>query len=778
VEPDVYLPYVRHLTPEVIGLSTRALITIIAIDGTSFETADAGDLNGLHAKLNLLLRNSADDRLAFWTHLVRRRIEPPPPGRFRSAFARELDAKYRVRLQESDLYRNELYLTLVWHPGRGASDQAGAFFRRLASAGRSASEVDAHDLKRLEDAARDLVAGLEPYNARTLGLYERDGITFSKPMEVLHALASGEWLPAPLPDGRIGPALYTNRVIFAREAIEIRSAGYSRFAGLFGVKEYPASTRPGLLDRLLQAPFELIVTQSFACLSKADAKTLLARKQNQLVSAGDRAASQIVDLDQALDDLESNRFVMGDHHLSVLVYANEARRLPEHMAQARRLLADAGLVVAREDLGLEAAYWAQMPGLFKHRTRSGAITSRNFAALSPFHTYPAGKPHGNHWGDAVALLQTSALTPFHFSFHHGDLGNSFVCGPSGSGKTALMAFLLALAERHDPQIVVFDKDRGLELFVRAVGGCYLTLRAGAPTGCAPFKALELTPENMAFLGRLVRRLVTIDDRPLAAGEEERIDSALQGLAELPREERSLSALRVFLGQQDREGIGARLERWCRGGALGWVLDAHEDAIALGAHTLGFDMTEILDHGAVRTPLMMYLFHRVEQLIDGRRIVIAIDEFWKALGDPAFQALANDGLKTIRKKNGVMVFGTQSPRDALASPIAHTIVEQCATQLFMPNPRGTRADYVDGFHLTEREYRLIREELSTESRRFLVKQGHASVVAELDLAGFDDELSILSGRTDSVELLDRLRARVGDDPASWMPLFQIERRRSS
>ena len=154
-------------------------------------------------------------------------------------------------------------------------------------------------------------------------------------------------------------------------------------------------------------------------------------------------------------------------------------------------------------------------------------------------------------------------------------------------------------------------------------------------------------------------------------------------------------MRVFLGQRDPEGIGARLERWCRGGPLGWVLDGEDDTIGLEAPALGFDMTDVLDDAQVRTPLMMVLFHRVEELIDGRRIVIAIDEFWKALGDEAFRALANDGLKTIRKKNGVMVFGTQSPRDALASPIAHTIVEQCPTQVFFPNPRGKRPDYVDG-----------------------------------------------------------------------------------
>ncbi len=466
---------------------------------------------------------------------------------------------------------------------------------------------------------------------------------------------------------------------------------------------------------------------------------------------------------------------MGEHHLSLLVLADEPRALLDKMSLARRILADAGAVVAREDLGLEAAFWAQLPGLFKYRARAGAITSRNYAAFSPFHAYPSGKAEGNHWGPAVAVLKTASGSPFHFSFHVGDLGNTFICGPSGSGQTAFLTFTLAQAEKLKCQLVLFDKDRGAELFIRAIGGAYLTLKSGAPTGCAPLKCFDLTPANLTFLGALVRKLVSVEGRPLSVADEQRIDNGLLALRDMPRTERSFSALRVFLGQRDTEGIGARLERWCKGGALGWVLDADEDIISIDSHAFGFDMTEVLDDPIIRTPIMMVLFRHVEELIDGRRIVIAIDEFWKALGDEAFRDLANDGLKTIRKKNGVMVFGTQSPRDALASPIAHTIVEQCPTQIFFPNARGQARDYVDGFHLTKTEFRLIREELSTESRRFLLKQGHDAVVGELDLKGMDDALAVLSGRTATVELLDRLRAEVGDDPAKWLPLFHQRRK---
>ena len=73
-------------------------------------------------------------------------------------------------------------------------------------------------------------------------------------------------------------------------------------------------------------------------------------------------------------------------------------------------------------------------------------------------------------------------------------------------------------------------------------------------------------------------------------------------------------------------------------------------------------------------------------------------------------------------------------------------------------------------LTEREFELIGRELSASSRRFLIKQNHGSVVAELNLAGFDEELAILSGRTAATLMLDALRDEVGDEPAKWLELF--------
>jgi len=734
-------------------------------------------LNARHAQLNVLLRNAASERLVLSCHIVRTLTEPGlyPETPCSSAFASALDAAYRDRLLGNRLFHNELLLSVVQRPSQAGGKRVASLLNRRQrdTAQRPATQAE---LDRLDATVATLAAGLDDYRPRRLGLRRTArGVLFSEPGEALRLILTGQRHPVPLVDGHLGGAIYADRVIVGREAIEIRGPGRSSYAAAFGMREYPATTWPGMFDAVLAAPYSCVLTQSFGFLGKQDAQDVMTRKQNQMLTAGDKASSQTEALTDAADLLHSNAFVMGDHHLSLVVFADSLAALAEVAPRARRDLAESGAAITREDLALEAAYWAQLPGNMRLRARPGAITSRNFAAMAAWHNYPPGAARG-HWGEPLTLFRTSGGTPYRFHLHAStglvtDLGNIFVAGPAGSGKTTLVLFLLALAERQRATVVFFDKDRGGEILARAVGGTYLALPSGAPSGLAPLKALDASPANLDFLHKLVTSLIAPADGRLSPDMDRRLAHGLRQIMQLPPEHRSFSELRAFLGQSDPAGPGTRLEKWCAGGPLGWVLDNDHDTIELDAQFLGFDMTAVLDDPDPRGPVMAYLFHRIEALVDGRRLVVAIDEFWKALADPGFRDLVNDKLKTIRKLNGAVILATQSPRDALNSPIAHSIVEQCPTQILMPNGRADAHDYCSGLKLTEPEFQAIREDLTQGGRRFLLKQGSVSVACELDLTGMDDLVAVLSGRARTVRLMERLIVELGPRPEQWLAAFQ-------
>lgn len=786
-----HIPYSAHVSEYVVRTDSGDYVQVFRLDGVSFETVDDSSLNTLSERLNILWRNIASSNVALWAHIVRRAESVAAPAVERADFAAGLDAKYRGRLASESLMVNELYLAVLYRPVTTLA--TGVVAQLLARTQPEAARLELADsLDACAKLGQALLASLARYEPERLGVYRVREAWCSTILEYFGLLVNGEWQRVPVPRGPLNEALATTRLLFGAEAIEYRTPTRTRVGAVLGIKEYPTPTVVGMYNRLLSAPFPFVLTQSFTFLSKAAGQGLLQRQFHRLGNAGDFAVSQATELKSALDALTSNEFVMADHHFCLQVLADidsderaagseRLKVLNDRVAQARSMLADTGMTVAREDLALEAAFWAQLPGNFAMRPRKAPITSRNFAAMMPFHNYPAGRALGNHWGEALALLATSAHSPYYFSLHASDptdpdggsrkdTGHTFICGPTGSGKTVFIGFMVTMLHRQNATQVIFDKDRGLEILVRALGGEYFPLKNGVPTGLNPLQ-LEPTPDNVEFLKVWLRVLAST----LTVRESADLDQALRGVLALETRARRLSRLIEFLDTTDTEGLYARLARWCQvtQGDYAWVFDQPEDRVVgkLSANpVIGFDVTEFLGNEVTRPAITLYLFHLVRRLLDGRRLVCWMDEFWRLLGDPAFEGFAKDGPKTWRKLNGVMCLATQSASDVLDSSISRTIIEQTPTKVFFPNSEAELQEYTVGFGLTEREFRLVKEQLSPGSRMFLVKQGHHSVVCRLDLQGFDGELAVISGRASQVERMYQIMQEHGTAPDEWVPLF--------
>jgi type IV secretion system protein VirB4 len=768
------LPYARHIDDATIETRDGMLIQVIKIDGLSFETADTTDLNYRKAIRDTMLRSIAHARFAVVHHVVRSPVKPSLDAEFPDAFSAALDAQWSERLDGRAMFVNDLYLTLIRRPstGRlGLLEKAADIFRGTSTEASAAQR--ARDMRELDTARDALMASLAPYGARVLSVYDSRHGPCSEPMEFLSNLYNGELRPVLLPDTDIGHHIPYRRISFGLAAFELHGApGLERqFGAMISIKDYPPHTAPGMLDNLMRLPCEMIVTESFAFVDRQVALDRMNLALRRMRAADDDAMSLRRDLSVAKDDVSAGRSAFGEHHMSVCVKANSLQALDRVSADVQAAFTEEGIISVREDVNLEPAFWAQFPGNFKDIARRALVSTGNFAGLASFHNFPVGQERDNFWGQAVSVLETTSATPYYFNFHKADLGNFTIIGPSGSGKTVVLNFLLAQARKYNPRIVLFDKDRGAEIFIRAIGGRYETLRYGDASGLNPL-ALPDTPANRAFVTEWLARLVTIDGEKLSVDEQSQIaDAVAANYDQAPHYRRLRHVAELFAGvRRPTSGdLASRLEPWINEGARAWLFDNETDRLDLTTATLGVDMTAILDDPILRTPAMMYLFHCVEQRLDGTPTILVVDEGWKALDDPVFVARIRDWEKTIRKRNGIVGFATQSASDALSSQIASAIIEQAATQIFMPNPKAQEDEYCGGFGLTNHELDLVRV-LPDTSHCFVIKHGTDSVVARLNLDGMDDILTVLSGREASVRCLDALRAQHGDDPAIWLPLL--------
>lgn len=769
-----FIPFKGHWDENIVITKDKELLLVIKVEGFSFETADDDDLDIKKSILNTLWKSVAGGDTALYFHIVRKRDYSEVKGDFDNKFCKDLNNKWREKHKDKISFKNDIYLTVVKKEDTEGTIGAtvGLVNKLTKVTDKEAEDIDLRDsAKSLREIANRLIGSLKSYKPKLLGVRENEKGHFSEIFEFFGMIINGGvhsnmMVPAINAD----KYLSKQRVYFGKTALEMRDEkGKSRFGGAVTVREYSPSTHAGMLDSLLQLPFEMIITHAFYFSNRANALAQMQMQQNRMRSAGDKAVSQMEGLTIAMDMAQSGEIAFGKHHMSVFVYRDSLEDLDMNLSDVYSRLVNVNITPAKETMTLQGTFWAQLPTNFEYIARPSVINTLNLVGMCSLHNYPYGKREDNHWGPAVTNLDTTSGTPFYFNFHVRDVGHSMIIGPTGAGKTVMLGFLAAQSQKYKPDMFFFDKDRGAEIMIRAIGGSFTILDPSANMGFNPLQ-LDDTPENREFLYEWLSALASESGKyELTPEEKELVIEAIEGNYKLPKEARLLRNIAPFLGLEKPGSIASRVRVWHSGEARSGIFDNEEDSLTFkGKKVHGFEMAPILESPDTIGPVLLYIFHRINMTLTGSPTMIILDEAWALLDNPVFAPKIKNWLKVLRKLNGMVVFATQSPEDVANSRISETLVQQTSTQIFLANMKATSI-YQDVFKLSNREYAIIKY-TDPGSRYFLVKQGEDSVVARIDLTGMQEFIEVLSARADTVRIMDKVIEEVGDNPDDWLPVF--------
>lgn len=775
-----HIPYTRHVTSSVIALDNGAIVSVIKLNGLYFQTLDQPELNLRATVQNTILKGLGSSRYSIWSTVIRREVNVEDIGQFEDNFTGLLDARYMSHLREKRMYTNDIYLSVVRTEQRGVLGIADQLKRKIRDGFEKRTLTSlSPEVVELQERIEAMANEMAPYGPTVLGIVEREGQPYSEPVEFFNSIAMcGVPLWMRLPRMELKRFIGLSRLYFGKKSIQLdgRVEAEKRFASMLSIKEYPQFTAPGMLDNLLKVNHEFILTQTFTITDKPIALERISRVQRQIGSSDASGSALETDVTHALNSLHTGEAIFGYHHLSICAISRNLETLGKAVSELGSCLTESGIAWLREDLNSEPAFWAQFPGNHAYIARLGMCSSLNFAGFSSMHNFPVGRFEGLPWKVPISLLETTSQTPYHFNFHNSQgLGHFLITGPSGSGKTVALTFLLAQAARVNPtpKSVFFDKDHGAEIFIRAMGGRYEELDPDRPTGFNPLQ-LDNTASNRDFLTQLLRVMLGVEGSGGDLDQEQFaiLERAVSRIMEYPRNERKLSNLRDLLVGSSRghsDDLAARISPWIDGEKQ-WIFNAEYDRLSLTERQLfGFDMTKILSMPDVCAPVLMYLFYRVQEMLNGEPTLIFMDEGWQLLNNKAFASFIVDLMKTIRKRNGIVGFGTQSAADIVRSEVSNTLIEQTAIHIHFPNARADEESYVDRFLLSSKEFAFIRG-TGPESRTFLIKTGSESVIARLDLSKMRDFVKVLSGTETTVRECAALRDTLGDDPKDWLPKF--------
>ncbi|MGO6747978.1 type IV secretion protein [Rhizobium ruizarguesonis] len=756
------LPYLSVIDDVTLLLRDGDLMASFAVEGIDADTIDSRYTMDLCNALSRFIAQQRTD-VAYYVHRISMQTRPAMPPITGESFSAEIDRRWQSYLQTIGLRERVTVVTLVIRPPRKFTK----FFTLIAGKDvRSRDEVKAR-AARLDQMMKTLAVSVGEARPRRLT------VSGGEWLGLLRTVITG--IPGPLIPGRkfqpIADILATSHITFHGRVFECEGSepNRHRYGTILSVKDYPSETYPGMLDRL-NLHYDTVVSQSFTPIDMISAQGKIARVRKQMQAAEDAAVSLMTQLEEAEDDVASGRMTFGEHHCSITVFCDSLTELEEAMTFITRAMQEAGAAIVREKFASRAVYFAQHPGNFSYRTRPAMISSQNFAHLCALHGVSKGlSPDACPWGEAVTIFPTARGETFRFSFHlpgkpgQRTVGHSLVLGQTGSGKTLGTAFLISQAQRLDARVILFDKDNGFEMAVRSLGGRYSSVRMGETTGFNPMRA-EADARGTAWLTDWIAAIVESDGPKLSPVQLQALSDAVHSNAVADSRLQNFQQFRGQLRSTDDQGdLYTRLGRWDHGGQFGWLFGGRDvDPLGFDNRLTAFDLTEIFDNDLVRTAWLSYVFRRVERLVeDEHPTLLVLDEAWKLLDDPYFEARLKDWMLTMRKKNVAVILLTQRVSHIKNSRAGDAILESAVTRLVYPSAFNTEAELAP-LHLTQMESEFLQIS-NVDNHLVLLKSGSHSVVLDFDLAALGKGLDILGG------------GRGEKAPAGWRdrPDFQME-----
>ncbi|MGK9452023.1 conjugal transfer protein TrbE [Acidithiobacillus caldus] len=566
------------------------------------------------------------------------------------------------------------------------------------------------------------------------------------------------------------------------------------------VTGFPDRTNPLLLEDLHNLPFPLRMTTRMVLLDPLGSKKLITSYREKWASSkftlrdyisaamsqGQLRADRADPFKQAMEqetaladgDVSSGAVRLGFFTFTVVLRHRDPKVLEERMRAVQNLLNQLGFVAKRETVNAVEAFLGSLPGHTWENVRRPVLSTMNFADLSAktavwagFADCPSalmkedGKP-------APCLLygQTTGSTPFRLNLHVSDLGHSLILGPTGSGKSTILNLLAAQWLRYrNARVFCFDKGRSMYVLTEAVGGQHYDIGGEySQLAFAPLERID-SPNERVFAEEWLESLAILQGVPMSAQERAVIHRAVEGLAQ-----EAGRSIADFVNLVQSIQIKQAVEVYTGTGKYGDILDARHDGLDMHANFVTFEMDSLPQGESAKgivVPILLYIFHRIESMLDGRPTLIVLDEAWALLDNPLFLNKIREWLKVLRKKNAAVVFATQSLADIVGNPLLPVLQESCPTKIFLPNVEAGSRNLMpmyESFGLVDRQIELLQ--MATPKREYYVSSPDGQRLVSFAFGPVALAFCAVSDPRD-VKRVAELKAQYGDE---WRRLWLAER----
>lgn len=547
---------------------------------------------------------------------------------------------------------------------------------------------------------------------------------------------------------------------------------------VINIEGFPGTSFPGILDCLNRLPLSYRFSTRFIFLDPEMAKKLLDKmrkkwrqKTRSLSDQVFNTANGAVDLDAlnmmndaegAMSDAGSGQVRFGHYTAVVVLMSEDVSELDSNVEVVKKAIRDMGFVARVESVNAVEAYLGSLPGHGVPNVRRPILHSLNLADLLPTTALWAGPeriscPFYKDDNSPLLYARGAGATPFRFSIHVGDVGHTLILGPTGAGKSTLLNLMMVQHRRYkNAKVFVFDKGASSFVSTKAMGCDFYDVGGDASElAFCPLANVDKHSERV-WAEEWIEILLTLNGVNVTPGHRGIIQKALISLGQSDSDMRTMTN---FQGLIQDHYLRDALSVYTGDGSAAGLLDAVHDNLGNGTFQV-FEMEKLMGMGEKNLiPVLLYLFHRIEQRLDGSPILLVLDEAWMMLKHHLFMEKIQEWLKTLRKANVAVVFATQSIEDILKSPIAPVIFQSCPTKILLPNKEAKNEMSAAAYRiigLNEKQLNLIST--GTYKRDYYYMSPNGRRMFSLDLGDIALAFVGKSGKDDIKQVKELIESR--------------------
>jgi len=716
--------------------------------GPDMMSASVAEMETLSARLNAVLRFGSGWMVQ--CDAIRSRAPGyPERGAFPDPITRLIDDERRQQfMQEGAHFESDYFLTLTYMPPVEAEERVKGWMfdgQGAYSSSRTAEQILERFRHRVE--AFENVFGQLLQAERLQRFSSTDDLGFSEVhdrlLRYMRRCISGQDHPFALPE----IPCYLNELLACEDfhgGVEPRIG--RKHVRVIAIDGFPRLSSPGILRELDSLPIEYRWNTRAILIDPVEARGMLDMHRKKWRSRIRGWKDQILNTQSGAIDIHAQEMAAdaetamgvaaaGDvqfaqYSANVICLDEDRERLHESTRRVMKTIQNLGFSCRVETVNAVEAWRGSLPGDGYCNVRRVLLHTLNLADMLPTTSVWAGlreNPSSLMPKHSPPLLfaATSGATPFRVNLHVQDLGHTLVIGPSGAGKSTALGLIAAQWFRY-PRAQVFCFDRGYSAWMLTVaaGGEFYDL-AGPKTELAfcPLTDIDSDSDLQWAVG-WIEVLCELNGLRFGPRQRNAVAEAVLRLRLSPT--RTLTELSAEV--QDTE-IRDALQHFTVMGPMGQLLDADHDMLGSGRF-LSFETENLmqLDDKAV-IPVLLYLFRRIEQRLDGSPSLIILDEAWSYLQHELFRKRLKDWLKTMRRKNTAVVMATQQISDIANSDIADVVLENCPTKILLPNSEsrspGSR-EFYQRVGLNERELEILQVSVPKQHYYVVSKLGRRLV----------------------------------------------------